>query len=64
MEQFKNIGDEIKWIKFKTGVTARHIGDLVNVTPATIWNWIMNRSEPSASQMDIIRKFFAENITE
>ena len=55
-----DIKDELNLIKEKTGVTARHLSALCDVTEGTIWNWLRGVHKVPAEKMDIIRGFFSD----
>lgn len=44
------------------GFTVRHMAFILDVTEATVHNWMGGIYEPKASQMDMLRAFYGDEI--
>ena len=55
------IPTELRAIKKKTGLSARQMADLIDRTPATIWNYLMGRKPIQADHMDFFREWASED---
>lgn len=55
------ISEEISRTRFMVKLTRIKLARLLGVTENTIYNWETGKSEPSASQMEKIRRLKSDN---